>query len=90
VTTVDLSHYNKHIGDAIFIAAQDDFEVTGVTVAIEDSTHTPVESGAAAFDAASGSWKYTATVDASAKPSVTVTAKASDRPGHVGELTATK
>lgn len=90
VTTVDLSHYNKHVGDAIFIAAQDDFEVTRVTVAIEDSTHTPVESGAAAFDAASGSWKYTATVDASAQSGLTVKATASDRPGHTGTLTATK
>ena len=90
VTAIDLSNYNKHVGDAILIAAQDDFKVAGVTVAIVDSTHTPVESGAAAFDAASGSWKYTATVDASAKSGLTVTATASDRPGNTGVLTATK
>jgi hypothetical protein len=90
VTAIDLSNYNKHVGDTISIVAQDDFEVTGVTVAIEDSAHTAVESGAAVFDAASGSWKYTTTVDASAKPSVTVTATASDRPGNTGTLTATK
>lgn len=90
VTAIDLSNYNKHVGDAILIAAQDDFAVTGVTVAIVDSTHAPVESGAAAFDAASGSWKYTATVDASAKSGLTVTATASDRPGNTGVLTATK
>ena len=90
VTAIDLSGYNKHVGDAILVAAQDDFEVTGVTVAIEDSTHTPVESGAAVFDAASGSWKYTATVDASAKSGLTVTATASDRPGNTGTLAATK
>ena len=111
VTTLDLSAYNKHVGDVISIAAQDDFEVTGVTVAIEDSTHMVVENGAAVYDAArpvkygggsvgmsravlfhgaSGSWKYTATVDASAKPSVTVTATASDRPGNTGMLAATK
>ena len=90
VTAVDLSGYNKHIGDVISIAAQDDFAVTGVAVAIEDSAHVAVESGAATFDAASGSWKYTTTVDASAKPSVTVTATASDRPGNTGALSATK
>jgi len=90
VTAIDLSHYNKHVGDVISIAAQDDFAVTGVAVAIEDSTHTPVESGAVVFDAASGSWKYTTTVDATAKPSVTVTATASDRPGNTGALTTTK
>ncbi len=54
VTAIDLSAYTKHVGDVISIAAQDDFEVTGVMVSIEDSTHTPVESGAAAFDAATG------------------------------------
>ena len=90
VTAVDLSHYNKHVGDVSFIAAQDDFEVTGVTVAIEDNAHAPVEGGAAMFDAASGGWKYVATTDASAKPNVTVTATALDHPGNTGMLTATK
>ena len=90
VTAVDLSGYNKHIGDVISIMAQDDFAVTGVTVAIEDSAHTAVESGAAVFDAASGSWKYTTTVDATAKSGLTVTATASDRPGNTGTLSATK
>lgn len=90
VTAVDLSHYNKHVGDVISIAAQDDFEVTGVTVAIQDSTHAAVEGGVAVFDTASGSWKYTTTVDASAKTGLTVTATASDRPGNTGTLSATK
>jgi hypothetical protein len=90
VTAIDLTGYTKHIGDVISVAAQDDFAVTGVVVAIEDSAHLAVESGAATFDAASGSWKYTATVDASAKSGLTVTATASDRPGNTGELTATK
>ncbi|HTX22664.1 MAG TPA: hypothetical protein VMD27_12525 [Candidatus Aquilonibacter sp.] len=77
-------------GDVISIAAQDDFAVTGVTVAIEDNTHTAVEQGAATFDAASGSWKYMATVDASAKSGLSVTATASDRPGNTVTLSATK
>lgn len=90
VTAIDLSGYNKHVGDVISIAAQDDFAVTGVKVAIEDSTHTAVEQGVATFDTASGSWKYTATMDASAKSGLTVTATASDRPGNTGVLSATK
>ncbi len=90
VTAIDLSHYSKHAGDAIYIAAQDDFEVTGVTVAIEDNAHVAVESGTATFDATSGSWKYLATVDASAKAGLTVKATAQDRPGNSGTLTATK
>jgi hypothetical protein len=90
VSAIDLSQYNKHVGDVISITAQDDFEVTGVTVVIKDNAQAVVESGAAVFDAAGGSWKYTATVDASAKPSVTATATASDRPGNNGVLGATK
>ena len=90
VSAIDLSHYNKHVGDAIYIASHDDVKVTGVTVAIVDSTQAPVESSVAVFDAASGSWRYTTAVDASAKPSVTVTASASDRSGNTGTLTGTK
>jgi hypothetical protein len=75
VTAIDLTRYNKHVGD--------------VTVAIADSAHAPVETGAATFDAASGSWKYTATADASAKSGLTVTATATDRPGNTGTLDAT-
>ena len=123
VTAVDLSHYNKHVGDVSFIAAQDDFEVTGgcdskrvrlsipprprsrprpsVAVRFEDEDEdetnphptliTPVTGVMAAmFDAASGGCKYVATTDASAKPGVTVTATAQDRPGNTGMLTATK
>ena len=90
VEAIDLTQYSKHVGDAILIKAQDDFAVTGMAVAIVDDAQAPVESGAAVWDAASGSWKYTATVDASAKPSVTVTATASDRPGNTGTLSATK
>jgi hypothetical protein len=90
VTAIDLSHYNKHVGDVISITAVDDFAVTGVTVVIKDNAQAVVESSAAVFDTTSGSWKYTATVDASAKPSVTATATASDRPGNTGVLSATK
>ncbi len=87
VTAIYLSNYNKHVGDAILVAVQDDFEVTGMMVSIEDNAHAAVESGKV-FDAASGSWEYTATVDASSKSDLTATA--SDRPGNTGTLTGTK
>ena len=90
VTAIDLSQYTKHVGNVIYVAAADDFEVKGVMVSITDSNHAAVESGPATLDPTTGKWKYTATVDATAKPSVTVTATASDRPGNTGTLAATK
>jgi hypothetical protein len=90
VDVIDLSQYNKHVGDAIVIQAHDDLEVTSVDVVLKDQSQAPIEAGTATFDATSGAWKYTATVDASSKASVTVTAVAHDHPGHTGTLTATK
>ena len=90
VKLVDLSHYSKQVGDVIYVKAIDDFQVTGVHVSIEDSAHAAIESGAAVFDMPSNAWKYTVTVDATAKGTVTVTASAMDNPGNVGTLSATK
>ncbi len=90
VTAIDLSQYTKHVGNVIYVTAIDDFEVAGVTVSIKDNNNAAIESGPATFDATTGTWKYTSTVDASAKPSVTVTATATDRPKNIGILTATK
>ena len=88
VDEVNVTGYHKHVGDAILIRAHDDIAVTGVTVSIVDNTQTAVESGAATYDAVSGTWKYVATKDASAKTSLTVTATALDLPGHAGTLSA--
>jgi hypothetical protein len=82
------AEHQKHVGDAIFIKAHDDMEVTGMTVSIVDSTQARVEIGTATFDAATDSWRYVATVDASAKSGLTVTANALDRPGNTGTLSA--
>jgi hypothetical protein len=89
VEAIDVSGYHKHVGDPILIKAHDDFEVTGVTVSIVDNTQAPVETGTATFDVGLNAWRYLATADASAKPNVTVTANAQDRPGHAGTLSAT-
>ena len=56
----------------------------------EDSAHAAVESGAAVFDVPTNSWKYTATVDATAKGTVMVIATAMDNPGNTGTLSASK
>jgi len=90
VDEIDLGGYHKHAGEPILVKAHDDFEVAGVTVTIVDNAQTPVETGTATFDAAVNAWRYVATVDASAKPSVTVTARALDRPGHTGTLSVTQ
>lgn len=90
VKLVDVSHYSKQVGDFIYVKAIDDFQVVGVAVSIEDSAHAVIESGAAVFDMATNSWKYTATVDATAKGTVTVTATAMDNPGNTGTLSANK
>jgi hypothetical protein len=89
VDSVDVTGYHRHVGDAIVIKAHDDMQVTGVTVSIVDNTKTAVENGTATLDAISGAWKYVATKDASAKPSVTVTVNALDLPGHTGTLVVT-
>jgi hypothetical protein len=90
VDQIDLSGYHKHVGDAILIKAHDDLEVTGVTVSIVDNAQASVESGTATFDPAVNAWRYVTTVDASAKPSVTVMANALDHPGHAGSLSVTQ
>ncbi len=89
VEQIDLTGYHKHIGDAILIKAHDDMGVTSVAVTIVDNTQTPVESGTATFDATVDAWRYVATVDATAKTGLTVTANAQDHPGNTGTLSAT-
>lgn len=90
VDAIDLTSYNKHMGEPISIRAHDDVEVAGVSVELKNaSTHAVIESGAAGFDAPSGQWVYVATTDASAVAHVTVTATAVDHPGHPGTLSAT-
>jgi len=90
VDEIDVTGYHKHAGDPILIKAHDDLEVTGVTVSIVDNAQAPVESGTATFDLSVNAWRYVATVDASAKPAVTVTANAQDHPGNTGTLSVTQ
>jgi len=70
------------VGDLIKVAAFDDFEVTGVTVAIRDGADGLLMQGAAVL--AEGRWSYAATAAIQMGEAVTVEAVATDRPGHTG------
>jgi len=89
VDEIVLTSYHKQVGDVIVIKAHDDTEVVRAEVTLQDGNNNTLESGSAAWDAASGSWKYTATVDATTAATVTVTASVYDRPNHAGGKTAT-
>ena len=89
VDELDVASYHKQVGDPIFIKAHDDFEVVRAEVTLQDGNNNVLESGNAAWDTASGSWKYTATVDATATATITVTASVYDRPNHAGGKVAT-
>jgi len=82
VEAIDPSAYHGVIGDVIAVRAVDDFEVTGVAVAIRDGTDTVLEQGAAVL--VNGQWHYTATTAIAAGTAVTIAAMASDQPGHTG------
>ena len=73
----------------ITVQAEDDFKVIRVAVEILADAQTVVEGGAATFDAASGSWKYTVMAEATGQSGLTVRATAWDRPGHTGTLAVT-
>ena len=89
VTAIDLSRYRRHAGDMITVQAEDDFKVIRVAVEILADAQTVVEGGAATFDAASGSWKYTVMAEATGQSGLTVRATAWDRPGQTGTLAVT-
>ena len=87
IDQVDIGGYGGRAGDTIVILARDDFQVTGVSVAVVDGEGNVIESGAAVEDPPrSGRYVYTATAAVPAGTAVSVRVKATDRPG--GEATA--
>lgn len=84
VQAIDTAGYHGAIGDVIAVRALDDFEVTGVSVAIRDAANVVLEQGAAVL--VGGSWHYTATTAIAAGTPVVIDAVATDRPGHTGAL----
>jgi hypothetical protein len=91
VDEVDLSGYTGAAGDKIVVRASDDFEVTGVHVAVTQADGAAIEEGAAVeTPAESGRWIYTATAAVTTGTTVRIAVTASDRPGGMGEAAKEK
>ena len=86
VGAVDVSGYAGAAGDVVRVEAWDDVEVVRVEVVLTDGAGAVLETG----EAVSDGWRWTYTAQAAAPPgaTVTVTARAVDRPGGVGEAEA--
>lgn len=80
IEELDYSGYHRHVGDRISVIATDDFDVTGVHVAIVKSDGTVLEEGPAVSDAPH--WIYTAKTEAPAGIPLTLTVLALDRAGN--------
>ena len=83
VDEIDAGAYAGATGDPIVVRAHDDVEVTGVVVTLADDGGTELESGPAVLD--EWRWRYEAQTDVPAGTAVTITARAADRPGGIGE-----
>ncbi len=91
VDEVNVSGYSGKVGDCIEVRASDDFQVTGVTVAVAGDDGTTIESGAATeTPAKSGHWTYHATQEVPTGTTVRITVTATDRPGHTGSKVESK
>ena len=87
IDQIDLNGYDGSAGGKIRIRASDDFDVTGVNVAISDSEGQVIEQGPAILSSMNwGRWIYTTTLSVPAGAHIRVEATATDRPGN----TATK
>ena len=86
VDEIDLSGYHGQAGETIQVRASDDFEVTGVAVAIRDTAGAVLEQGAA-VSANDSVWNYTTTATLADGQHVAIEVSATDRPGHKGTKT---
>lgn len=84
VLAIDASAYHGAVGQLIKVRARDDFEVTGVMVAIRDGEGALIQQGAAVL--VDGVWQYATTVGIAPGEELTIEAVATDRPGHTGSL----
>ena len=82
VDNIDLSRYTGKTGDTLKVRASDDFEVSGVHVAIRATDGTVIEQGAAVKDTSTLLWTYTATTNLSQGQAVSIEVSATDRPGN--------
>ena len=82
VSRIDVSKYQRLPGGVIRILATDDIEVVSVEVKIESTAGSLIEQGAATK--IHGVWCYHSSATSPAAESLTITATATDRPGHCG------
>ena len=83
------SGYRGIAGDRISVVAGDDFQLAGVTLHIVDADGITIEEGACVVNMATGNYEFTATVALPDVAGATITAKATDTPGHMAELAIT-
>lgn len=89
IDEIDISAYTGKAGETIHVRASDDFEVTGVIVAVHDTSGAVLEQGAAVA-VNDGAWNYTTTTTLSEGQHVAIEVSATDRPGHKGTKTAAR
>jgi hypothetical protein len=85
VLEIDLSAWTRAPGQTIRVEAQDDVQVTEVTVLITDENGTTLEEGMAVQE--SGSWWTYTTKSNTENVQPKVVASAKDLPGHITSLT---
>lgn len=83
VDALDVAAYTGATGDPILISAHDDVEVVQVVVTLTDGGGAELETGPAVPD--EGRWRYEAQTDVPSGTDVTITARATGRPGNAGE-----
>ena len=85
INEIDVSHYTGQPDSYIQVRAVDDFEVKEVTVSIQNSDGTEVESGSAILQEGSIWWRYTATATNESLEGDKIIIRVSDIPGNLTE-----
>jgi len=89
VVEIDTSGYKGNPGDLIRVQATDDFKVAVVAIRITNANGEEIERGYCQPGNHAIWWEFTPSVLVPTLNGVTITAIASDVPGHTGEMTVT-
>jgi len=89
VDRIDTSAYDGKSGDMIRVEAGDDFAVEHVIVQIFDASGVKIEQGPCELNARISRWEFIAAVAVTNLTGVTITATATDFPGHSATLSVT-
>lgn len=76
IKSIDCTRYHRHIGDGIRVVADDDGEITGVTVTLKDANGAVLESGPAVLQLQS--YRYTATTEIPPEGPITLVVAVTD------------